>query len=420
MTEKTINVDYIARVEGQGALHIDVTKDGKIQNLQFKIFEPPRFFESFLIGRRYDEVMELTSRICGICPVAHQITALRAVENAMGIDPTDQTKDLRKLMAISAHIQSNVLSMYFLSLPDLMGYESLIAMAKNHMDIVKRALKLKKLGNDLTQIIGGRAVHPVTMIVDGFSSIPSKNKLEDFRRRLSDAKKDAFKSVDLFSNIEIPDFTRKCEHVAISNPEQYAINEGQFKSTEGLNIDEMNYREHIYEKQKPYSTALHSYVTERDSFMVGPLPRVNLNLKQMSDDAQDAAKRSGFKFPNFNPFVSHLARALEVLHYIDECIELIDGITLKEEKPNFMCKSGFGAAITEAPRGSLYHSYTLDNNGIVRKADIVPPTSHNAYNIEKDMNGFVQTILDLPLDEITLKCEMLVRAYDPCISCSTH
>lgn len=420
MTEKTINVDYIARVEGQGALHIDVTKDGKIQNLQFKIFEPPRFFESFLIGRRYDEVMELTSRICGICPVAHQITALRAVENAMGIDPTDQTKDLRKLMAISAHIQSNVLSMYFLSLPDLMGYESLIAMAKNHMDIVKRALKLKKLGNDLTQIIGGRAVHPVTMIVDGFSSIPSKNKLEDFRRRLSDAKKDAFKSVDLFSNIEIPDFTRKCEHVAISNPEQYAINEGRFKSTEGLNIDEMNYREHIYEKQKPYSTALHSYVTERDSFMVGPLPRVNLNLKQMSDDVQDAVKRSGFKFPNFNPFVSHLARALEVLHYIDECIELIDGITLKEEKPNFMCKSGFGAAITEAPRGSLYHSYTLDNNGIVRKADIVPPTSHNAYNIEKDMNGFVQTILDLPLDEITLKCEMLVRAYDPCISCSTH
>lgn len=420
MTEKTINVDYIARVEGQGALHIDVTKDGKIQNLQFKIFEPPRFFESFLIGRRYDEVMELTSRICGICPVAHQITALRAVENAMGIDPTDQTKDLRKLMAISAHIQSNVLSMYFLSLPDLMGYESLIAMAKNHMDIVKRALKLKKLGNDLTQIIGGRAVHPVTMIVDGFSSIPSKNKLEDFRRRLSDAKKDAFKSVDLFSNIKIPDFTRKCEHVAISNPEQYAINEGRFKSTEGLNIDEMNYREYIYEKQKPYSTALHSYVTERDSFMVGPLPRVNLNLKQMSDDVQDAVKRSGFKFPNFNPFVSHLARALEVLHYIDECIELIDRITLKEEKPNFMCKSGFGAAITEAPRGSLYHSYTLDNNGIVRKADIVPPTSHNAYNIEKDMNGFVQTILDLPLDEITLKCEMLVRAYDPCISCSTH
>ncbi|NOR17516.1 Ni/Fe hydrogenase subunit alpha [candidate division WOR-3 bacterium] len=420
MTEKTINVDYIARVEGQGALHIDVTKDGKIQNLQFKIFEPPRFFESFLIGRRYDEVMELTSRICGICPVAHQITALRAVENAMGIDPTDQTKDLRRLMAISAHIQSNVLSMYFLSLPDLMGYESLIAMAKNHMDIVKRALKLKKLGNDLTQIIGGRAVHPVTMIVDGFSSIPSKNKLEDFRRRLSDAKKDAFKSVDLFSNIEIPDFTRKCEHVAISNPEQYAINEGRFKSTEGLNIDEMNYREHIYEKQKPYSTALHSYVTERDSFMVGPLPRVNLNLKQMSDDVQDAAKRSGFKFPNFNPFVSHLARALEVLHYIDECIEIIDKIHLKEENPSFMCKSGFGAAITEAPRGSLYHSYTLDNNGIVRKADIVPPTSHNAYNIEKDMNGFVQTILDLPLDEITLKCEMLVRAYDPCISCSTH
>ena len=194
MAEKTINVDYIARVEGQGAINIDITKDGKIENLQFKIFEPPRFFESFLVGRRYDEVMELTSRICGICPVAHQITALRAVENAMSIDPTNQTKDLRKLMAISAHIQSNVLSMYVLSLPDLMGYESIIAMAKDHIDIVKRGLKLKKLGNDITQIIGGRAVHPVTMIVDGFTDLPSKDKLESVRKRLVDAKKDAFET----------------------------------------------------------------------------------------------------------------------------------------------------------------------------------------------------------------------------------
>ena len=420
MAEKTINVDYVARVEGQGAINIDITKDGKIENLQFKIFEPPRFFESFLVGRRYDEVMELTSRICGICPVAHQITALRAVENAMSIDPTNQTKDLRKLMAISAHIQSNVLSMYVLSLPDLVGYESLIAMAKDHIDIVKRGLKLKKLGNDITQIIGGRAIHPVTMIVDGFTDLPSKNKLESVRKRLADAKKDAFETVELFKNLEIPDFTRKCEHIAISDPKQYAINKGRFNSTEGLDIDEMNYREHIHEKQKPYSTALHSYVTKRDSFMVGPLPRVNLNIKQMSDDAIDSVKKSGIKFPNFNPFVSHFTRAIELVHDIDESIEIIDRIPFKEEKPNYICKSGFGAAITEAPRGSLYHGYTLDNNGIVKKADIVPPTAHNAYNIEKDMNKLVEKIIDQPVEDITLKCEMLVRAYDPCISCSAH
>ena len=420
MTKKTIKVDYIARVEGQGAINIDVTKDGKVENLQFKIFEPPRFFESFLVGRKYDEAMELTSRICGICPVAHQITALRAVENAMGIIISDQTRDLRKIMAISAHIQSNVLSMYFLSLPDLMVYESIIAMVKDHRDIVKRALMLKKLGNDITQLIGGRSVHPVTMIVDGFTSIPSKNKFEVIRKRLIDAKKAAFETVNLFAHLEIPDFTRKCEHVAISNQKYYAINEGRFKSTRGLDIDEMNYRDVIFEKQKPYSTALHSYIKNRDSFMVGPLPRVNLNLKQMSDDAKDAAKNCDVKFPNYNPFVSHLARAIELVHDIDESIQIIDRLPLKEEQGDYTCKSGFGAAITEAPRGSLYHSYTLDNNGVVKKADIVPPTAHNAYNIEKDMNKFVQTITDEPVEDITLKCEMLVRAYDPCISCSAH
>ena len=420
MTEKTIQVDYIARVEGQGAINIDIRQDGKVKHLQFKIFEPPRFFESFLIGRKYDEVMELTSRICGICPVAHQITALRAIENAIGIDPSDQTKDLRKLMAISAHIQSNVLSMYFLSLPDLMGYESALAMAKSHMDIFKRALELKKLGNDITQIIGGRSVHPVTMLVNGFSSLPNKNKLQAIRKRLINSKKEAFETVDLFTNIEIPDFVRQCEHIAISDPKYYAINEGRLKSSKGLDIDEMDYRENIYEKQKAYSTALHSYIKDRDSFMVGPLPRVNLNYNQLSQDAKNAAKRTGVKFPNYNPFVSHLARAIELVHDIDESIQIIDRLELKEEQRGISCKAGFGAAITEAPRGSLYHSFILDNNGIVKKADIVPPTAHNAYNIERDMTEFVQNIIDLPLDEITLKCEMLVRAYDPCISCSAH
>ena len=420
MTEKTIQVDYIARVEGQGAINIDIRQDGKVKHLQFKIFEPPRFFESFLIGRKYDEVMELTSRICGICPVAHQITALRAIENAIGIDPSDQTKDLRKLMAISAHIQSNVLSMYFLSLPDLMGYESALAMAKSHMDIFKRALELKKLGNDITQIIGGRSVHPVTMLVNGFSSLPNKNKLQAIRKRLINSKKEAFETVDLFTNIEIPDFVRQCEHIAISDPKYYAINEGRLKSSKGLDIDEMDYRKNIYEKQKAYSTALYSYIKDRDSFMVGPLPRVNLNYNQLSQDAKNAAKRTGVKFPNYNPFVSHLARAIELVHDIDESIQIIDRLELKEEQRGISCKAGFGAAITEAPRGSLYHSFILDNNGIVKKADIVPPTAHNAYNIERDMTEFVQNIIDLPLDEITLKCEMLVRAYDPCISCSAH
>jgi sulfhydrogenase subunit alpha len=417
---KTIEVNYIARVEGRGALNISISKEGKIQDLQFRIHEPPRFFEAFLIGRRYTEMMELTSRLCGICPVAHQITALRAVENAIGLEPSEQTKDLRKLLALSAHIQSHVLSMYFLSLPDLLGYESTLAMTKDHLDVIKRGLKLKKLGNDLSDLIGGRAVHPVTAVVGGFTALPNKNKLQAIRKRLVEAKNDAFETVDLFSKLKIPQFVRKCEHIAISNPKSYAINIGRLRSTEGLNIHESEYRDYISEKQVPYSTALHSQLKTKGSFMVGPLPRVNLNFGQLSSDAKEAAKKSGVKFPNYNPFVSHLARAIELVDSIDESIDIIDRVPLKEEHWDIGCRAGFGAAITEAPRGSLYHSYVLDNNGIIRKADLVPPTAHNANNVEKDMHEFLGTMLDEPVEEIKLKCEMLVRAYDPCISCSTH
>jgi sulfhydrogenase subunit alpha len=417
---KTIEVNYIARVEGRGALNISISKERKIKDLRFRIHEPPRFFEAFLIGRRYTELMELTSRLCGICPVAHQITALRAVENAIGLEPSEQTKDLRTLLALSAHIQSHVLSMYFLSLPDLLGYESTLAMTKDHLNDIKRGLKLKKLGNDLSDLIGGRAVHPVTAVVGGFTALPSKNKLQVIRKRLIEAKNDAFQTVNLFSKLKIPHFVRQCEHIAISNPKSYAINTGRLRSTEGLNIHETEYRDYISEKQVPYSTALHSQLKTKGSFMVGPLPRVNLNFEQLTSDAKEAAKRSEVKFPNYNPFVSHLARAIELVHSIDESINIIDRLPLKEEPRNVSCRAGFGAAITEAPRGSLYHSYVLDNNGIIRKADLVPPTAHNANNVEKDMHEFLGTMLDEPVEEIQRKCEMLIRAYDPCISCSAH
>ncbi len=420
MTKKTVTVNYIARVEGRGALDVTISPSKEIEDLKLRIYEPPRFFEAFMIGRRCDEIMELASRICGICPVAHQITALRAIENALDVHPSDQTRDLRKLMAISAHIQSNVLSMYFLSLPDLMGYESSIAMAQDHAEIVKRGLRLKKLGNDITDLIGGRAVHPVTAVIGGFTALPTKEQLGTIRKRLVEAKKDAHETVDLFTRVGKPSFERKCEHIAISDPRHYAINEGRLRSTEGLNIHETEYRDYIYEKQVPYSTALHSYVKTRDAFMVGPLPRVNLNIPQMSPDAKDAAKRSGIKIPSYNPFNSHLARAIELVHDIDESLEIIDRLPLKEDRQAYHYKAGFGAAITEAPRGSLYHSYLLDNNGIVKKADLVPPTSHNARNIEKDIYDLVKQNSDLSVKELTLHCEMLIRAYDPCISCSTH
>jgi len=421
VNEKSVTVDYVSRVEGQGALNIEVSADGEVKEVQLRIFEPPKFFESFLVGRKFDEVMELTSRICGVCPVAHQITALRAVENAMGIMVSEQTRDLRKLFALSAHINSNVLNMYFFAVPDLLGYESAVAMIKDYPSIVRRGLKLKKLGNDLTDLIGGKAVHPVTAVVKGFTKVPSKKDLDTFKKRFKEARKDALETVDMFAKLQVPEFVRKCEHIALSNPKEYAINEGRMVSTEGLDIEESAYRQYIVEKQVPYSHAKHSFVVGRDSFMVGPLARVNLNFNRLSEDAREAAKGlNDYKFPNFNPFVAHLARAIELVHDVDECIEIMDRLPLKDEDLTVMVKEGEGFAITEAPRGILHHHYKINRDGIVTAADIVTPTAHNANNIEKDLWHLVPKFLHLPPEEIALKCEMLIRAYDPCISCSTH
>jgi coenzyme F420-reducing hydrogenase alpha subunit len=420
VTGKKIEVDYITRVEGQGSLNIGITGDGEIEELKFSIFEPPKFFEAFLVGRKFDEVMELTSRICGICPITHQITALKAVENALALGSSTQTRDLRKLLAMSGHISSHVLSLYFLSLPDFLGYRSVIEMAKDHLGLLKRGFKLKKLGNDLTELIGGRSVHPVTAVLRGFTRIPSRDEMQSLKKQLSDAKNDALETIDMFAEIEVPRFIRKCEHLALSNPVEYAINEGLLTSSEGLKIAPKEYRIFVEEKQVPHSTAKHSTVKSRKSYLVGPLARVNLNFNNLSRDAKKSARSVGFTNPSFNPFHSHLARAIEVVSYIDESIEIIDGLSYQEVDLSVSADSGEGYAITEAPRGINYHNYRLNENGIVQKAEIVPPTCQNAKNIELDLWQFVPQILDLPNNEITRLCEMLIRAYDPCISCSVH
>jgi coenzyme F420-reducing hydrogenase alpha subunit len=417
--DREIEVGYISRVEGQGALEIKVSS-GNITDLRLDIFEPPKFFEAFLVGRHCSEVHELTSRICGICPVPHQITALRAVENALDINVSDQTRDLRKLMNYGNHIQSHVLSIYFLSAPDFLGYESIFPMAKDHLATVKRALRLKKLGNDLIELVGARAIHPTSAVINGFTKIPAREDMETMRKRLVEAKQDARDTVEFVSSWMIPDFHRKCEHVALSESGEFAINEGFVVSTEGLRIEENQYREHIVESQVDYSWAKHSQIAGRGSFLVGPLARVNLNFDKLSYDARRLAEEIGFKAPNFNPFMAHVARALEVVNAIDCCIEIIDRVPLREEDRSYKVKPGTGFAITEAPRGLLYHSYEVGSNGCIKKADIVTPTAHNAKNIENDLRELVPSMVDLTDEEATLRCEMLVRAYDPCISCSVH
>jgi coenzyme F420-reducing hydrogenase alpha subunit len=418
--KREINIRYISRVEGQGSVLINV-RDNTVESVLLNIFEPPRFFERFLIGRRFDEVHYVTSRICGICPIAHVVAALRAVENAIGVEVDEQTKTLRKLLAMSGIIQSHVLHVFFLAAPDYLGYPDAIAMANDYPEVVKKAFKLKKLANEISATIGGRAVHPVSASIGGFLSFPTEEKLMKLKNELIEARKDAEETVKLVARFSFPELIRKQEFVALSKPNEYAIYDGNLVSSEGLKVQEKDYRQYVEEHYFSHSNAKFSNLRNRSSFMVGPLARVNLNYNLLNDEAKRVAEEAGFRVPENNVFKATLARTIEVVHFIEESIKIISEIKIKEVKPTYSWKPGSGIALTEAPRGLLYHSYKIGKSGSVEEADIVTPTAHNAYNIENDIKTIVPKTLILKNEGETKKvCEMLVRAYDPCISCSVH
>jgi len=417
---RTIKVDYMARVEGEASMSMEV-EGGQLKALTLDIYEPPRFFQGFLIGRRFDEVPDIVARICGICPAAHEITAIQALEDAMGIQVSLQTKDLRRLLALAQDIQSHALGIYMLALPDYLGYESAIAMAADHKEAVQRALRLKKLGNDFTELIGGRAVHPVTAVVGGFTRIPARAQVEEMARRLEAARDDVMATVELVSQLSLPKFKPDdTEFAALRHPTEYAVNEGRLVSSEGLDISPREYRAHIEEKHVPPSHALFSSIKGRGSFLVGPLARLNLNLDRLCPAARAALKKVGVTFPNQNTFASIAARAVELVQFVEDSLAIIHRYEGRPEAVIHQVRAGTGAALTEAPRGTLYHSYRVDAHGIVEAADIVSPTAHNAYNMENDLKAFVPGLLKRPESEIQLKCEMMVRNYDPCFSCSAH
>jgi len=419
-SDKKVEVCYIARVEGQGAINVEVTNSGNT-SAQFAVFEPIRLFEAFLVGRKYHEVHELASRICGICPITHQITALRAIENALKVEVTPQTRALRRLLALSGWIQSHTLSLYFLTAPDYLGFDGAISMASKHEDAVKQGLRLKKLGNDLSETVGGRAVHPISAVVGGFTKAPTKEELAEIRERLKKEKDDIWSAVDLFSGFNYPEIDRKTELVAISSDEEYAVNEGRLRSSGGIDSPEQDYRIHVQEKEVDYSNTKSSLVKGND-FLVGPIARVSLNNQKLTPDAKKAAKRLALDLPCFDPFANIKARVVEVVYALDESIRIIDTLRLDFSEQPVQAEIGTpceGAALTEAPRGLLYHWYKLDRSGVVQKADIVPPTAHNSTSIEASLCALAPKLLKEGHD-LTLGCEMLVRAYDPCISCSVH
>ncbi|MHC4695476.1 MAG: Ni/Fe hydrogenase subunit alpha [Planctomycetota bacterium] len=418
--ERVIEVKNLARVEGEGGLYVRASGT-QVKDVRFEIFEPPRFYEAFLRGRGYQEVPDITARICGICPVAYQMSSCHALERAFGAQVGEPYRALRRLLYCGEWIESHVLHMFMLHLPDFMGYESAITLAADHKETVVRALQLKKVGNEIVSFIGGREVHPVNVRVGGFYRLPEKAKAEKLLERLTESRGFAVEAIRLFAGLEFPDFEKNYECVALRHPNEYPFNEGHVVSTSGLDIPVSAFREHFEEQHVQHSNALHGRLKGGRHYLVGPLARVNLNYHVFPDSIKQIAEEIGFKVPCNNNFKSIIARGLETLFAVDHAIEILEGYDPRHPPAaSIKPRAGVGHACTEAPRGILYHRYEVDDAGLVVDATIVPPTSQNQPQIEDDLRDFFPALLDKSEEEATARCEQLIRNYDPCISCATH
>ncbi|TLD41009.1 MAG: hydrogenase/sulfur reductase, alpha subunit [Candidatus Jettenia ecosi] len=417
---KTIKVDYLARVEGEGALYVKI-KGNTVTDVKFKIFEPPRFFEAFLRGRSFCEAPDITARICGICPVAYQMSSSHAMEDAFGIRVDGQLRALRRLLYCGEWIESHALHVYLLHAPDFFGYDDAIQMAKDYPDIVQRGLQLKKTGNEVVILIGGREIHPINVRVGGFYKALTKQELNSLTEKLKRARDIALEAVSWTAEFDYPDFEQDYEFVALRHPDEYPFNEGKLISNKGLDIFVHEYDNHFIEEQIAYTNALHSKLKERGAYFVGPLARFNLNFDRLSPLAKEAAHSAGLSPVCRNPFKSIIVRSVEMVYACDEALRII-GQYEKPEIPAipFQPTAGTGYGCTEAPRGILYHRYRVDDNGRILDAKIVPSTSQNQKTIENDLWQFIPKYLDLPSEKLKYDCEKAIRNYDPCISCATH
>ena len=420
MKSKRFKVDYLARVEGEGGLYIRV-KDGRVTEVRLKIFEPPRFFEALLRGRQYTEAPDITARICGICPIAYQMCAAHALESAFGITVGGQLRALRRLIYLGEWIESHALHIFLLHAPDFFGYQDAIRMAKDHPSVVERGLRLKKTGNELVAAVGGREIHPINIRVGGFYKAPGRQSLLLLRERLERAREEALESVRWLAGLPFPEFERDYTFVSLCHPEEYPLNEGRLVSNKGLDISVAEYESRFIEEHVPYSSALHSTLKEGAEYCVGPMARYNLNFDRLSPLAQEAARWAGLTPVCRNPFKSILVRCIEVLHAFDEAIGIINGYE-EPAQPAVQTepRPATGYSCTEAPRGILYHRYTVDHTGTITDARIVPPTAQNQKTIESDLRQVATKFSDLPEDDLLWRCEQAVRNYDPCISCSAH
>jgi sulfhydrogenase subunit alpha len=417
---RTIRVDTLARVEGAGALRIEL-RGGRAEHVELQLFEPPRFFEAFLRGRARSEVPDITARICGICPVAYQMSSCHALEAAAGVRVDGCLRDLRRLLYCGEWIESHALHVFMLHLPDFLGYPDALAMAKDHGDLVRAGLRVKKAGNAVVAALGGREIHPVNVKPGGFFRLPERGELDALTPELQWAAGAVRDMLPALAALKFPDLERDYEFVALRHPSEYPLSEGRIVSSKGLDIEAQEYAAHFVEEQVPYSTALHSRVRGRGGYFVGPLARFNLNADRLGAPASEAAGVLGLAAPVRNPFKSLAVRAVEIVEALHEALRIIATYSKPQAAAvELPLRGGVGHGCTEAPRGLLYHRYRIDDAGLVEDARIIPPTSQNQGTIEDDLRAIAPELARMSLAAATQRAEQTVRNYDPCISCSTH
>jgi sulfhydrogenase subunit alpha len=415
--DRYFKVAELTRVEGEGSLHLRV-RDGQVVEAQLGIFEPPRYFEKLVVGRTPDEVLDIVARICGICPVAYQMSAVHAFEELFGVEIDPSVRALRRLMYCAEWIESHALHIYLLHAPDFLGFQNAVELARVERAVIERGLRVKRTGNRLLSVIGGRPIHPVSVRVGGFSRAPRIPELADVRRELDEAVEAALETVEWVSRFEGPEFRRPARLVALHHPGEYAMNEGRITSNDGLDLPASSWDQAFAEEQ----VALQARGSDGGVYLLGPTSRITLARDRLHPLAAEALERSGLA-PEIEHdiFRSIVARAVELVHATAEARDIIDRYSPPDVPlAAWTARPGRAAWATEAPRGLLFHRYEVDERGLVREAQIVPPTSQNQAAIEADLRGYAPRVLGLPHLEATHRLELLIRSYDPCISCAAH
>jgi len=418
----TLTVEHVARIEGHGTITVDID-EGVVSDIRMDIVEPARLFESMVVGRRFDEAPLITSRICGICSANHAVTSIKAVEAAMGIEVSERTRLLRSLMVYGSFLQNHATHLYLFAAPDFVGQPSVFPLAESHPDIVARALRIKKLGNEITSLVGGRSVHPVTAVIGGFTSEPSSKELAEYAEKLHAAARDAAETVELFASFTVPSFETAGEMLALVSPDTYAIYDGDVCALDaGWCRPAAEYHDFVTETVVGHSNAKHSTVGGR-TFLVGALARVNLSWDRLMPSARVVASRAGLRPVSRNTFMNNLCQAIELVDAAERCAVLCEELAASGGSSavgEVIVSAGTGTGATEAPRGTLYHTLTIGEDGLVKAGNVITPTAQNLANLEADMRAFAPTVSHLPEAEFVLAIEQLVRAYDPCLSCAVH